>query len=128
MATRHMAASAHHLAAEVALQVLEAGGNAIDAGVAGGLTLNVVHSDFTHFAGVAPIVIRSAATGEVVTISGLGCWPRATDPEVFHREHDGEIPTGLLRTVVPGAPDAWLTALERYGTMTFREVVGPAIA
>ena len=35
MATRHMAAAAHYLAAEVALQVLEAGGNAIDAGVAG---------------------------------------------------------------------------------------------
>ncbi len=128
MASRHMAAAAHYLAAQVALQVLEAGGNAIDAGVAGGLALNVVHSDFTHFAGVAPIVIRSADTGEVVTISGVGCWPRATDPEKFQRDHDGDIPPGLLRTVVPAAPDAWLTALERYGTMTFGEVVGPAIA
>ena len=43
MGTRHMAAAAHALAAQVALQILDAGGNAIDAGVAGGHALNLVH-------------------------------------------------------------------------------------
>ena len=44
------------------------------------------------------------------------------------REHGGKIPLGVLRTVVPAAPDAWITALKRYGTMSFGEVAGAAIA
>jgi gamma-glutamyltranspeptidase/glutathione hydrolase len=44
------------------------------------------------------------------------------------RDHGGRIPEGLLRTVVPAAPDAWITALARYGTMTFADVASAAIA
>ncbi|MBL8834277.1 MAG: gamma-glutamyltransferase, partial [Rhodospirillales bacterium] len=98
MGTRHMAAAAHSVAAQVALQVLEAGGNAVDAGVAGGLALNVVHCEYTHFAGVAPIIVRTAA-GETMTIDGLGAWPRAADPEWFRRNHGGRIPPGVHRSV-----------------------------
>ena len=43
------------------------------------------------------------------------------------REHGGKIPKGVLRTVVPAAPDAWITALRRYGTMSFGEVAAAAI-
>src|SRR5205814_4978967 len=53
-------------------------------------------------------------------------WPKALDPELFMREHGGKIPVGVLRTVVPAAPDAWITALRRYGTMSFGEVAGAA--
>src|SRR5689334_12631718 len=42
------------------------------------------------------------------------------------REHGGKIPKGVLRTVVPAAPDAWITALRRYGTMSFVEVAAAA--
>ena len=59
-----------------------------------------------------------------MTIAGLGTWPKALDPELFMREHGGKIPIGVLRTVVPAAPDAWITALRRYGTMSFGEVAG----
>ena len=45
----------------------------------------------------------------------------------FMREHGGKIPKGVLRTVVPAAPDAWITALRRYGTMSFGEVAEAAI-
>ncbi len=44
------------------------------------------------------------------------------------REHGGVIPRGILRTVVPAAPSAWIEALRRFGTMTFAEVAAPAIA
>src|SRR5690606_26660250 len=73
--TRHMAAAGHYLAAQVALQVLEAGGNAVDAGVAGGITLGVVQSEYVCFGGVAPLMIYWAETDEVISISGLGTWP-----------------------------------------------------
>ena len=83
---------------------MEAGGNAVDAGVAGGLVLGVVHSEYVNIAGVAPIMIYKVETRSVETISGLGTWPAAMSPDLFQREYDGEIPEGILRTVVPAAP------------------------
>ena len=124
---RHAIVAGHYLAAEAGFAILEAGGNAIDAGVAAGIALGVVHSDLVNVAGVAPIILYSAKTGQVETISGLGTWPSAMTPDLFQREHDGHIPVGLLRTVAPAAPDAWITALERHGTMTFGEVAEASI-
>lgn len=127
LGTRHAVAAGHPLAALAAFRVLEAGGNAVDAGVAGGICLGVVHPDIVNFAGVAPILLYDAGRREAVTISGLGPWPRRATIELFQRQCGGEIPEGLLRTVVPGAPDAWLTALEHYGTLGVAEVAAPAI-
>ena len=126
-AHRHAVVAGHYLAAEAGFAILEAGGNAIDAGVAAGIALGVVHSDLVNVAGVAPIILYSAKTGQVETISGLGSWPRAIAPDLFARAHGGQIPAGVLRTVVPAAPDAWITALERHGTMTFGEVAAASI-
>ena len=124
---KHAIVAGHYLAAEAGFAILEAGGNAIDAGVAAGIALGVVHSDLVNVAGVAPIILYSAKTGQVETISGLGTWPAAVTPDLFQREHDGHIPVGVLRSVVPSAPDAWITALERHGTMTFGEVAEASI-
>src|SRR6202035_4849713 len=99
----------------------------IDAGCAAGIALGGLQSDLVDVAGVAPIMIYLAEKEEVVTIAGLGPWPKALDPELFQREHGGKIPKGVLRTVVPAAPDAWITALRRYGTMSFGEVAAAAI-
>lgn len=125
--TRYMISAGHYLATQAGFDILEAGGNAIDAGVAAGIALGVVQSDIVQMPGVAPIMIRLAETGEVLTISGLGWWPKAASLELFVEQHGGTIPTGLLRTVVPAAPDAWITALQRYGTMSFGEVAASAI-
>ncbi len=125
---RHMIAAGHYLAAEAGHAVLQAGGNVVDAGVAGGIALEIVHSDQVQFSGVAPMVIsprrprrdrhdrrarRLAASGEARRRSSS--------------EHGGAIPYGVLRTVVPAAPDAWILALERYGTMSFGDVAAAAI-
>ena len=117
----------HELATLAALEALENGGNAIDAGVAAILTLGVVYSDQVSVAGVAPMIIRLAETGEVVTIAGVGGWPRALDPDAFIERYGGAIPLGVRRTVVPAAPDAYIQALERWGTMTFRDVAARAV-
>src|SRR6516225_3702048 len=122
MGTRHMIAATQYLAAEAGFRILEAGGNAIDAGVAGGIALGVVQPEFVNVAGVAPIIIYSATERHVFTIPGLGPWPKAIARDHFRKHHDGRIPQGILRTVVPAAPDAWITALERFGTMSFGEV------
>ena len=124
--TQHAIAAGHYLAATAGFDILQAGGNAIDAGCAAGIALGVLQSDLVDVAGVAPIIIYLADKQEVVTIAGLGPWPKALDPQLFQREHGSKIPKGVLRTVVPAAPDAWITALRRYGTMSFGEVAAAA--
>src|SRR5215510_4781065 len=120
--TRWAVAAGHTLASEAAARVLGAGGNAIDAGVAAGMTLGVVHCDMVSVAGVAPILVHVARTGETWQVSGVGPYPRASSVAYFRERHGNQIAPGLARTVVPAAPDAWCTALERWGTMSFADV------
>jgi gamma-glutamyltranspeptidase / glutathione hydrolase len=75
---------------------------------------------------VAPILIR-LVDGTTESIAGLGWWPKTLPADLFMREHGGKIPDGVLRTVVPAAPDAWITALKRHGTMRFADVASFAI-
>ena len=124
MARRHMVVAGHYLATEAGHAILESGGNAVDAGVAAGIALGVVHSDQVQFSGVAPMLIHMAETGAVTSLAGLGRWPAATRLDMFS---DGRIPSGLKRTVVPAAPDAWITALRRFGTMSFGDVASHAV-
>jgi len=127
MGSHHMISSGHYLATMAGLKMLEHGGNAVDAGVAAGLAINVVQTDMTSLGGVAPIMIYVARTREVVTISGLGGWPRAATLEKVKQLGNGGIGVGIGRTVVPAAVDAWLTALRQCGTLSLAEVAGPAI-
>lgn len=125
---RHAAvASGHYLATEAGMRMLRRGGNAIDAGVAAGICIDVLLPDLCNFGGVAPIMVFHKETGDLVTISGLGPWGRSATMEHFLEHENGEIPVGVKRSVVPGAPDAWLTALARYGKLSFAEVVEPAV-
>ena len=115
---RHAVSAGHYLAASAGAAVLEAGGNAVDAGCAAGIALGVVLPDLVNVAGVAPILIRMA-DGTVETIAGLGHWPRSLPPDIFMREHGGKIPNGVRRTVVPAAPcDQRLWASESVRTVS----------
>ena len=127
MGVTHMVSAGHYLASAAGYRILEEGGNAIDAGVASGIAINVTEPHHTSFGGVAPIIIYHAASDTVVAISGLGRWPRAASIEYMNQHAGGEIPVGILRSIVPSAADAWLTALEKYGTMSFEQVVTPAL-
>ncbi len=124
---RFAVSSTHYLATMAGFKILERGGNAVDAGVAAGIALNVVEPHLTTFGGVAPIAVYLARTGQVLTVSGLGRWPRAATLDHYLKAYGGDLPEGIPRTVVPAACDAWLTALENFGTMSFEEVVGPAL-
>jgi gamma-glutamyltranspeptidase/glutathione hydrolase len=115
------------LVAQVAAQVLEAGGNAIDAGVAGGLASNVVQSDMANLGGIAPILVRTSGSEEVWSIAGVGTWGQEVSLAAFRERFGDDMPPGGSSAVVPGAPDAWLTALKRFGTWSFGDVAAPAI-
>jgi len=127
MARRAAVASSHYLATMAGMRILQQGGNIVDAGVATGLCINVLQPHMTSLAGVAPIVLHLANENRTVVIDGLGVWPKAASIDYFRQHHSGDLPEGILRSIVPAAADAWLTALESFGTLTFEQVSAPAI-
>lgn len=120
-------ATGHPIATDAAEAMLRAGGNAIDAGVAAGLALGVVHPELVSVAGVAPIILRDGKTGQITSYDGVGVWPKAANVEWFHDNFGDTVPEGILRTVVPAAPASWIRALSEHGTMRFADVAAPAV-
>jgi len=77
MGTRHVISAGHYLAAHAGFEILEAGGNAVDAGVAAGIAIGVLQTDKVNFGGVAPQIVYTARNRKVHCIDGLGVWPMA---------------------------------------------------
>lgn len=121
-------ATGHPTATAAAERILRQGGNAVDAGVAAGLALGVVQPDLVSLAGVAPIIMYSADTGEVTSQDGLGGWPAAADVDRMQRDSGDHVPEGILRTVIPAAPASWIKALAEKGTLCFADVAQEALA
>ena len=127
LASKYIVSSGHYLASIAGLRMLADGGNVVDAGVAAGLCINVLQPDLTSIAGVAPIILRLGHGDDIVTISGVGRWPRAASLDELARRGATLGAGNLLSNVVPAALDAWVLALDRYGTMRFADVAAPAI-
>ena len=121
----HMVSTNHFLATQAALRILEIGGNAIDAGVAAGLVINVVQPDETSLGGIVPILVHEGSRRRTYAVCGVGPWSSSVDPEEFARM--GEIPQGPKSVVVPASLDAWVLALQRAGRLSFEQVAAPAI-
>lgn len=124
---RYAVSSGHYLATAAAQRVLDAGGNAIDAGVTAAMALAVLSPDIVSFAGVAPTLIYLKEEQRVVSLAGLGYWPAATDVERLRREGKGAVPEGILCSVVPAAPATHIEALRRWGTISFEQAAAPAL-
>jgi gamma-glutamyltranspeptidase/glutathione hydrolase len=123
-----MVASTHWLASAAGMAMLERGGNAFDAAVAAGFTLQVVEPHLNGPGGEAPILLWSRKHGRVEAICGQGVSPgRATIAHFLGEGLDMVPGTGLLAACVPGAFDAWMRVLAEYGTMRLAEVMAPAI-
>src|SRR5919202_7068987 len=122
-----MVSSCHYLASLAGLRMFPRGGNAIDAGVAAGIALNVVEPHLTSFGGVAPIIVFRPGMAEPETIDGLGRWPASLTLDAYRARYGDDMPIGIPRTVTPAAADAWLTALARHGRLTLADVLAPAI-
>ncbi len=119
--------STHWIASQVGMGVLEKGGNAFDAAVAAGFTLQVVEPHMNGLGGDA-VIIACTADGKPKVICGQGVAPAKATIAHYKAQGIETIPgTGLLAAVVPGAFDAWLTMLRDYGTTTLAEVMAPAI-
>ena len=123
-----MVASTHWLASAAGMATLEQGGNAFDAAVAAGLTLQVVEPHLNGPGGDAPILLYDAARREPVVICGQGPAPSAATIPRFRELGLELVPgSGLLAACVPGAFDAWLLLLRDFGTLPLADVLEPAI-
>ncbi len=124
-----MAASTHWLATAAAQAVLERGGNAFDAAVAGGFVLHVVEPHLNGPGGdLVGIFAAAGAPGVPVVLVGQGPAPSGASIEHFRAEGLDLVPgAGGLAAAIPGAVDAWLLLLRDHGTMELAEVLSYAI-
>ncbi|WP_459614815.1 gamma-glutamyltransferase family protein [Bordetella sp. 2513F-2] len=123
-----VASSTHWLASQVAMSVLERGGNAFDAAVAGGFVLQIVEPHLNGPGGEVPILFWSESERRMRALCGQGTAPALATPAWFRAQGHHLVPgIGLLPAVVPGAFGAWLTLLRDYGTWDLADVLQPAI-
>jgi gamma-glutamyltranspeptidase/glutathione hydrolase len=122
MGRRGVVASAHPLASMAGIEMLLAGGNAVDAAVAVAATLNVVEPFMSGVGGIGLMLISRGHERHVLDFIGRA--PRAADPR---RCTDDELVGGPKACATPGNVGGWLAALERFGTMDRGRVLAPAI-
>lgn len=130
-------------ATEAGMKIRELGGNAVDVGVGAMFAAAVTELSHFGFGGEAPILIRTR-DGKVYSIAGIGPMPKLATAEMFRKRplQPGEVTfrpegkglkgiipnAGLMPAVVPGMVDAGLVALREFGTLSFEQVIGPAIS
>jgi len=122
MGRRGVVTSAHPLASMAGIEILLAGGNAVDAAVAVGSTLNVVEPFMSSAAGIGLMLISRGAERHVLDFIGRA--PRAA---AAARCTEDELAGGPKSCATPGNLGGWLAALERFGTMDRARVLAPAI-
>src|SRR4029079_43885 len=111
--------SMKYQATEAAVRILEAGGNAFDAAVAGQAVLALVDPASNGYGSDAVVLIYDAKSKKVASINAEGTAPKLATIDWYKEHQDGKIPLddGLLSATVPGVVDAWFTLLDRWGTM-----------
>jgi gamma-glutamyltranspeptidase/glutathione hydrolase len=126
---QHAATSMKAEATAAAVRILDLGGNAFDAVVAGQAVLALVEPHNNGIGADAVILLYDAKSKQVFSINAEGMAPRLATIEWYQQHHGGKLPDsdGLLSASTPGVVDAWYTLLDRWGTMTFAQVLQPAI-
>ena len=129
MGRQYAVSSMKHEATQAAVRVLEAGGNAFDAAVAGQAVLALVDPGNNGYGSDAMALVYDAASRRVYSINAGGPAPRLATIEWYNTNFGGKLPVNdsLLSATVPGLVDAWFVMLDRWGTKTFAEVLQPAI-
>ncbi len=130
---RVLATAGTPLTTAAAIRVLSRGGNAIDAGVAAAVAAAVVEPTASYSLPTEVVgLIYDAKAKQVVALNGQGCAPGNMTIEFFRSRGKKLIPVGPgadspLSFTLPGTIDAWAIAVERYGRLSFGEVLEPAI-
>jgi gamma-glutamyltranspeptidase / glutathione hydrolase len=127
---RHAAVSSMKAeATEASRRILEAGGNAFDAAVAGQAALAVTDFTMNGVGSDAVVLVYDARQKKVFSINAEPRAPKLATIEWYQKNNGGKLPDsdGLLAGGIPGIVDAWYIMLDRWGTMNFEQVLQPAI-
>src|SRR5687767_1448808 len=120
--------SDHPLASAAGADVLRRGGNAIDAAITMAGVLTVTRPHMNGPGGDVFMVYYDAKTKKVYTLNGAGRAGSKATPAFFASRSLKEVPqSGILSVSVPGAPQAWADALQRFGTIPLAKALEPAI-
>jgi gamma-glutamyltranspeptidase / glutathione hydrolase len=125
-AAHGVVAAGRTFTADAGARLMNAGGNAIDGGVAAIFAAAVTEISHFGLGGEAPIIIYSARDRRVVVINGQGSAPKGASPQLFAGK-DAIPGNGPLGATLPAAVDSAAIALAKYGTRSLSDVLQPAI-
>jgi gamma-glutamyltranspeptidase/glutathione hydrolase len=121
-------ATSQPLATTAALEIMQKGGNAIDAAVAAAAVLNVTEPHMTGMGGDMFAILWSAEEGRLVGLDASGKSGSKVDVDALVAEGAERVPSSGARAVtVPGALSGWAALVETYGSMSLADVLAPAI-
>ncbi len=122
-------ASESVLASQVGASILEQGGNAIDAAVATNAMMGLIAPMNDGIGGDLFVIVYDASSGELTGLNASGWAPAKLTPEYLRSKGINTMPrSGINSVTVPGTVDGWDMLLTRFGNMSFRQVLAPAIA
>jgi gamma-glutamyltranspeptidase/glutathione hydrolase len=128
VAKHGIVATSQPLAAQAGLDVLKAGGNAIDAAIAANAMLSVVEPMSCGIGGDLFVLYWDNKTQTLYGLNASGRSPAKLTRDVFHERGLKQIPmTGPLSWSVPGCVDGWQTLLTRFGSRPLAELLAPSI-
>jgi gamma-glutamyltranspeptidase/glutathione hydrolase len=121
--------SMRQAATEAATRILQAGGNGFDAAVAGQAVLGLADPADNGLGSDAELLVYVARENKVYSINAEPQAPKLATIDWYNQNNGGKIPEsdGLLSGGIPGVVDAWYILLDRWGTMSFEQVLQPAI-
>ena len=121
-------AASQPLAARAGVQVLEHGGNAIDAAIAANAVMGLVEPHMNGIGGDLFAIVYDAASGKLFGLNASGWAPKALTPAFLRSRGVSEMPAGGIHTVtVPGAVAGWESLRARFGRLPLSEILAPAI-
>ncbi len=128
-ARKGMACSCVPLASQVGIDTMKRGGNAIDAAIAMAVTLPLVEPTCNGLGSDCFVLVWSAKDKKLYGLNGSGLAPRALSAQKVRDLGYSEMPVnGWLPTMVPGAVGAWGELRRRFGSMSMKELMAPAMA
>lgn len=126
--TRGMVATSQPLATQVGLDILKAGGSAVDAAIAANAMLGLTEPTGCGIGGDLFAIVWDADKGELTGLNASGRSPQSLSLRHFKEAGLESIPTlGVLPVSVPGAVDGWFELHARYGRLPMAELLQPAI-
>ena len=128
IAKHGMAATSQPLATQVALDILKAGGNAIDAAIAANATLGLMEPTGNGMGGDLFAIIWDAKTKKIYGLNASGRSPKSLTLDYFKENGYTKIPAhGPLPVSVPGCVDGWFEMHKKFGSLEMTEILNPAI-